>query len=253
MSKTAKHTWIIGASAGIGAALAQSLAKKGEVICLSARSEEGLLKVQESLSGQEHMVQPFDASDKDALARAHQQIRKEWPRIDRVIFMAGLYTPTSFGEIDLKDAEKIISVNLTSVFYLIETILPEMKMQDNTQEKGQIAICASVAGYVGLPNSQPYGASKAGLINLIESLKAEVGDVLDIKMISPGFVETRLTEKNDFDMPARISAKEAGDIIAKQLDSKKFEIHFPKRFTYVMKIISNLPYWLYFHVAQKMR
>lgn len=250
MSDTRKYSWIIGASAGIGEALAKALAKKGEIICLSARSEEGLKRVEATLAGDGHIIMPFDASEQAAVRQAHEKIRQEWPRIDRVIFMAGLYTPRSFGEIDLGEAEKIISVNLTSVFYLVETILPLMKAQDT---KGQIAICASVAGYIGLPNSQPYGASKAGLINLIESLKAEMGDVLDIKMINPGFVETRLTEKNDFEMPARISAEEAGDIIARELESKKFEIHFPKRFTYIMKIISNLPYWLYFHVAKKMR
>lgn len=249
MSEQKKYTWIIGASEGIGAALAHSLAEKGEVLCLSARSEVGLQEVQKTLSGDGHIVMPFDAANRQALAKAHEDIRAAWPRIDRVIFMAGLYTPTSFGQIDLDEAEKIITVNLTSVFYLVETILSKMQAQGS----GQIAICGSVAGYVGLPNSQPYGASKAGLINLVESLRAEVGDVLDIKLINPGFVETRLTDKNDFDMPSRITATEAGEIIARELDTKKFEIHFPKRFTYLMKIISNLPYWLYFHVAKKMR
>jgi len=253
MSESQKYTWIIGASAGIGAALAQSLSENGEALCLSARSSEGLLKVQKTLSGDEHMVLPFDASDRDAVFEAHQKLREQWPRIDRVIFMAGLYTPTNFGNIDLNEAEKIISVNLTSVFYLVETILPMMTEQSQQSKKGQIAICTSVAGYVGLPNSQPYGASKAGLINLVESLKAEVGQKLDIKMINPGFVETRLTEKNNFDMPARISAEEAGKIIARGLDGRGFEIHFPKRFTFVMKFISNLPYWLYFRAANKMR
>ena len=114
-----------------------------------------------------------------------------------------------------------------------------------SQGYGQLVLCGSVAGYRGLPNGQPYSATKAALINLAESLRAEER-VLDIKVINPGFVRTALTDKNTFKMPMRIEPEEAARIIAEKLQTNCFEIHFPKRFTFFAKLIALLPAWLYF-------
>ena len=251
MSTEPKYSWIIGASAGIGAALATSLTERGETLCLSARSKDGLNQVKGALSNnKDHLVLPFDVSSQEELRNAFETLKDQWPRIDRIIFMAGIYTPTKIEEIDLEEMTKLMQINLFSVFYLLDTVLPYMKEQSTKGSHGQIAICGSVAGYAGLPNSQPYGASKAGLMNLVESLRSEVGDVIDIKLISAGFVKTRLTDKNDFDMPMRISAEEAGEIIVKGLNRRGFEIHFPKGFTYMMKILAMLPYELFFKLMK---
>ena len=138
---------------------------------------------------------------------------------------------------------KIIETNLLSVFNILEVVVPVLRSQN---QRSQLAICASAAGYVGLPGSQPYGSSKAGLIHLVESLKAEYGKSIDIKLINPGFVESRLTDKNEFYMPFRITAEKAAKRISSGLNSRKFEIHFPKRFTYLMKLVAFLPYSIYF-------
>ncbi|MCH2410286.1 SDR family NAD(P)-dependent oxidoreductase, partial [Myxococcota bacterium] len=147
------------------------------------------------------------------------------------------------GILELSTVRKIIETNLLSVFNILEVVVPVLRSQN---QRSQLAICASAAGYVGLPGSQPYGSSKAGLIHLVESLKAEYGKSIDIKLINPGFVESRLTDKNEFYMPFRITAEKAAKRISSGLNSRKFEIHFPKRFTYLMKLVAFLPYRIYF-------
>ena len=245
-----KKSWIIGASSGIGAALAEQLARKGEVLCLSARTQQKLINLQQKLptaGNIAHLSLPCDVSDHQQIHETVHHLKKVWQRIDRVIFMAGLYDPATLDDIDPKAIHKIIDVNLKSIFFLLYEILPVMKQQ----ESGQIALCASVAGYRGLPDAQPYGATKAAIINLAETLRAEKGHKLDIKVINPGFVESRLTEKNNFHMPMKISAQQAAAFIVQDLDRKKFEIHFPKQFTFFMKLIQMMPYWLYFRIMKK--
>ena len=251
MALKPKYTWIIGASTGIGAALAHRLSFQGENLCLSARNRSALQTVYAKLSHnhsqQSHLVLPCDVSDKRQLAQGVQTLSERWPCIDRIIFMAGIYEPTTLDNMTLTNMEQTIDINLKSAFILLHLVLPLLEKQGF----GQIALCSSVAGYVGLPQSQPYGASKAALINLAESLQAEKGRTLDIKLINPGFVESRLTDKNQFHMPMKITAEQAAMAIATGLNKKAFEIHFPQRFTRLMKLIKILPYWLYFWLMKQ--
>jgi short-subunit dehydrogenase len=245
--KSPKHTWIIGASTGIGEALAIELARRGEIIALSSRNGEALEAVRTQLKGRDHLVLPFDASDPKAIQSNLDHLMSHWGRIDRIIFMAGLYTPMKTGEIDMAEAEKIIRVNLFGALAVAESSVKAL----TAQGYGQLVLTASVAGYRGLPNAQPYGATKAALINLAQSLACEHRPLLDIKVINPGFVKSRLTDKNDFEMPFRISATKAARYIAGGLKSKAFEIHFPKRFTLIMKFLQILPDGLYFSLLSK--
>ena len=240
------YTWIIGASAGIGRALAGELAGRGHSIALSARNEKALEQLHDELPRDGHLVAALDVGDNKSVRRARDNILRRWPRIDRVVYMAGIYQPMRMGEMDLDETRKILEVNLLGAFHVTESVLPELLKQPGSQ----LAFCASVAGYRGLPKSQPYGASKAGLINMVESLKAEHGGMIDIKLINPGFVESRLTDKNDFYMPARISAETAAGAIAAGLESNSFEVHFPKRFTIIMKCLHALPYWIYYKIMR---
>lgn len=242
----ADHIWIIGASAGIGEALAKDLADKGHSVALSARNEDALTQLHGTLPKGDHLVVPLDIIDLNAVQQAQTDILEQWPRIDRIVFLAGIYQPMRMGELDLEETRRILEVNLLGAFYVAETAL----VHRSKSGLKQIAFCASVSGYCGLPKGQPYGASKAGLINMVESLKAEHGAELDIKLINPGFVESRLTDKNDFKMPARISAEKAAQYISKGLEKRGFEIHFPKRFTYIMKALNALPYWLYYTIMR---
>ena len=243
------HTWIIGASAGIGKALARELAGRGHRIALSARNEEALRQLHGELPGNGHLVLTLDVSDSKTVRRARENILRRWPQVDRVIYMAGIYQPMRMGEMDLDETGKILEVNLLGAFHITETVLPALLEQPGSQ----LAFCASVAGYRGLPGSQPYGASKAGLINMVESLKAEHGSKIDIKLINPGFVDSRLTDKNNFYMPARISTEAAARAIASGLESSRFEIHFPRRFTAIMKLLHALPHWIYYKIMRYAR
>jgi short-subunit dehydrogenase len=249
---TERNTWIIGASAGIGAALARELAGRGDAVAISARNENALRDVQKTLGGAaDHRIIPLDVSDYDAVIRAHGVLRAAWGWIDRVIFMAGLYTPMKTGQIDIADMRRIIDVNLNGAFYVTEAVLPGLLAQ-KTEQKPQLVLCASVAGWRGLPNSQPYGATKAGVINLAESLHVEHSKKIDVRVINPGFVETRLTDKNDFAMPMRISPEQAARHIADGLSGHAFDIHFPKKFTWAVRLLRLFPDGLYFKIASRL-
>lgn len=239
--------WIIGASSGIGFALGKLLAKQGAILALSSRRASQLEKLQ-SLIGTQHKLFPFDISDKSSTLNAAKSVQSTFSQIDRVILLAASYQPMELDCLNIEKVDEIIDVNLKGAFNLIHTVVPLLK---NQQVESQIALCGSVAGYIGLPYGQPYSATKAAIINLAESLYVECYGKIDIKLISPGFVRTELTSKNTFQMPMIISAERAAEHITKGLRSRPFEIHFPKRFTFILKTLSLLPYFLLLRLLRK--
>ncbi len=242
-----KYIWIIGASSGIGHALAVELAKQGATLVLSARREDKLNTLNDALGGG-HTVLKLDITDIQAFAIAAKTVQDTFLRLDSVIFMAAIYHPVLLKNMDIKAAHQMVNINLNGAFNTVHTVLPILKQQGY----GQLALCGSVAGYRGLPNGQPYSATKAALINLAESLCAEERE-LDIKIINPGFVRTPLTNKNNFNMPMMIEPEKAANIIARGLQSKRFEIHFPKCFTLLIKLLRVLPSSLYFKCIPRLR
>lgn len=237
-----KKVWIVGASSGIGHALAQELHRRGANLILSARNVESLAELNISLDSK-HEVIPIDVTNRESFANAFLRITK----IDCVVYLAAVYTPGSIHDITEENAALTISTNLESVFTFLNFIIPHYKAQGY----GQLALCGSVAGYKGLPGGQPYSATKAAIINLAESLRSEMAaENIDVRLINPGFVKTPLTDKNDFSMPMIITPDAAARAIADGLTGKNFEIHFPKRFTIPMKILALTPYRLYFLLAR---
>ena len=239
--------WVIGASSGIGRELATQLADSGAKLILSARREDALKVLQKEL-GSGHKIYPMDVSDPNQVKQTCSKISKLKSSVDRVIFLPAIYKPDSIADMDLEFMSKIVDVNIKGALYLTHGILPIFEKQ----KSGQIALCGSVAGYTGLPNGQPYSATKAAIINFAESLYTEVPDYIDVKLISPGFVSTPMTAKNEFDMPMIITPKEAANAVIKGLNKKAFEIHFPKKFTLLIKLLSIFPYWLKFPVTRRM-
>ncbi len=246
MSFKGHIVWIIGASSGIGRALAVEIAAGGAILALSARRKEEL-EVLRSELGQQHMIYPLDVTDSDLTFRTAQAIRAGLGRIDRVIFMSASYTPMQLDALNMQVSKHMLDVNLFGALGVVNAVLPIMK----EQKSGQIALCGSVAGYVGLPGGQPYSATKAAIINLAETLRAECPKSIDVKLISPGFVRTPLTDKNDFSMPMIITPEAAAKAIASGLQSKAFEIHFPKKFTLLLKFLRLLPYSLALPLIRK--
>lgn len=230
-----QRIWIMGASDGIGAALVRELAGRGARLILSARSEDKLTALAEEIGGAE--VVPCDVSDKSSLSAAAGRIGQGGP-LDRAVTLAALYDPGKIMEVDPEMAAKIVSVNLTGTFNFTRAAVPLLR------QGGQLALFGSVAGYMGLPQGQVYSCTKAGVTNFAESLMVELAGQVDVRLVSPGFVETRLTDQNEFDMPAKLSPQEAARAVADGLEGSRFEIHFPKRFTLAVKLLRALPYWL---------
>jgi len=241
-----KTIWIIGASSGIGAALAVNLAAKGSRVIISARNETAL----QSVRGDKNNIDilPFDVSTIKDVERATDKVFAQYKKIDSIVFLAAAYNPTKITEISVDEMASMMDINFMGAFHVVYCVLPHLIKQG----VGQIALCGSVAAYRGLPNGQPYSATKAALMNFTESLRFEVAHHgIDVKLISPGFVRTPLTDKNDFSMPMMIEPIEAANYIAKGLLSSKFEIHFPFMFTKIMKFIRIIPDFLYFKLFQQ--
>ncbi|MEO0348014.1 MAG: SDR family NAD(P)-dependent oxidoreductase [Pseudomonadota bacterium] len=230
-----QNIWIIGSSSGIGRALAYELAAQGANLILSARRQEQLQDLQLDLPGDKHLVAPMDVANLAQVKSAIKFIGQNIQQIDRVIFMAAIYQPGKVANIDLEQTASIVNVNLTGAIYCAQSALPVLA------NGGQIALCASCAGFVGLPGGQPYSATKAALINFAESLAVELLGRCDIKVINPGFVATQLTAKNNFAMPQIMSTEKAASHIAKGLLSRKFAINFPWLLTSVLRLLNLLP------------
>ena len=240
-----KTVWIIGASSGIGYALAVELSKRGASLVLSARNSDAL-RALNVLLGNHHTVVALDISDQENFTNVFSGMKGL--EIDSMVYLAAAYEQGNITDITQDNAHKTITVNLEGAFTVLRHIVPYFRQRG----KGQIALCGSVAGYKGLPGGQPYSATKAAIINLAESLRGELaGKNIDVKLISPGFVKTPLTDKNDFSMPMMIEPEEAARKIADGLLTKKFEIRFPSLFTAIMKLVQILPYKLYFGLARK--
>ncbi|AJQ95022.1 SDR family NAD(P)-dependent oxidoreductase [Gynuella sunshinyii] len=240
--------WIIGASSGIGAALADKLARSGATLILSARRAERLEQLRQSLPGDHHVVQ-MDISRIEDVHQATKTVLEITDKLDRVVVMAGTYAPSTIDKMTDDNLNMIMAVNFLGPVRVAQCVMPIFRQQGH----GQLVLCASVAGYIGLPYAQPYSASKAALINFTESLYAEAPPTTDIKLICPGFVRTPMTDKNRFKMPMIIEPEQAAEAIVKGLNSQHFEIHFPKKFTLLLKVLQSLPYRIKLSLSRKYR
>ena len=237
MSFTNENIWVIGASSGIGRALCEKLAGLGATLFLSSRRADELEVLRQQLGGR-HGVYPLDVTNAAAVDETCRNIVKRVDRLDRVIFMAAIYRPQLIQDIDTGFARQLFETNVLGAMYCTHAVLPVLTQQ----ACGQLVLCASVAGYTGLPGGQPYSASKAALINFAESHDSEAGKLVNIKVINPGFVRTPMTDQNNFPMPFRVEVAEAANAIVAGLNTRAFEIHFPRRLTYPLKFMALLPY-----------
>ena len=234
-----KVLWITGAGKGIGRAVALKYASEGWVVAVSSRTEKDLLKLKDEskfLSNTDliHCF-PMDITSKESYQETYNIIKSQFSIPTQIIFNAGTHLPSPIQKFSSKLHQNLIDINYIGTVYGIETVLPDLLSKNN----GHIGIVASVAGYRGLPKSSAYGASKAALINLCESLNIELDNKnIFISLINPGFVKTPLTDKNKFPMPFLISADEAASKIYKGMEDKKFEITFPRFFVFLLKFLN---------------
>jgi NAD(P)-dependent dehydrogenase (short-subunit alcohol dehydrogenase family) len=233
-----RRVWVIGASYGIGAAIARELLSRGAKVALSARKRELLDEI--AAGHAQALVAPLDVTDHASLQKAAEHIGQHWGGVDLALIVAGTHTEMRAQDFNLAAARKLLEVNLHGVLNCVDVAMPLMR---RAGPGAGIAIVSSVAGYIGLPRSLIYGASKAALINFTESLYGDLRpEGYGVYLVSPGFVDTPLTQKNEFKMPALLPAAEAARITLDEIAAGRFESHYPKRFTFGLKLLRILPH-----------
>ena len=245
---TKKTIWITGGSTGIGKALAIKFASNGWDVAVSARRTELLDELSnsyENISGF-----PLDVTDKQKCKEVFNEIKNKYENIDICFFSTGTWDPKREKDIDIEQMEDVFKVNFFGTVNTIKAV--EQYFRD--KKKGIITIVSSIAGYRGLPNSTGYGPSKSALNNLAESLYFDFKRFnVRVCLVSPGFIKTPMTDKNDFKMPFLKTPEYAADKIYDGLINKEiFEIHFPKTLTILLKFLSFLPSKIYFGLIGKM-
>ena len=242
-----KNIWITGASSGIGNALAIKFVKEGWQVAASAR-RENLLK---ELSNQYPNIHsfPLDVTDSEKCKTVFNEIVNKLGDIQICVFCTGMHDPKSERSLNLEKIKKIMEVNYFGTINSINSVYDYFKKK----RSGHISIVSSVAGYRGLPTGGGYCASKSALTTFAESLYFDLKRYnVRVSVIHPGFIKTPMTDQNDFPMPMIKSPEFAADQIFKGLTKlNAFEIHFPKQFTYIMKILQIMPNWLYLKLVKK--
>ncbi len=239
-----QRVWLIGASSGIGEATARLLMARGARVALTSRSRDALTV----LANSHALVAPADVTDRASLQAAFDTICAHFGGIDVAIINAGTHQPVRAWELDAEAAEKMVQVNLIGAMNVTALLAPYFAHLGS----GRLAITASVAGFGGLPTGLVYGATKAALINFAETLYLDLAPKgVAVHLINPGFVKTPLTDLNPYKMPALIGADEAAREILAGIERGAFEIHFPKRFTRVLKALNLLPYRAYFSLVHR--
>jgi short-subunit dehydrogenase len=238
------HTaWVRGSSSGIGRELSRLLAGEGVTVTVSARRAGALKELQEECAPDKIRPLPLDVSDPGEVAGAVDVLERDHGLPDVVVIAAALYKPVAADDLNPALFAKLMAVNYLGVVNVFSALLPKFLALG----RGHIAVVASVAGYRGLPLGSAYGPTKAAIINLCESLVPELSARgVQLQVINPGFVDTPLTAKNTFAMPFMISPDDAARRLYAGLKSGRFEVTFPKRFTWLLKVLRILPYALYF-------
>jgi|TARA_X000001036_G_scaffold419381_1_gene439150 short-subunit dehydrogenase len=237
-----KIIWITGASSGIGKALAVKFAENGWKVAASAR-RENLLNELRNIN-QNIYPYPLDVTKIEKCISTAKSIIQEQGGIDICVFGTGMHDPKSEKRFNLDKIREIMEINYFGTINSINSVYDYFSEKKN----GQLSIISSVAGYRGLPAAGAYCASKSALISYTESLYFDLKRKnVKVSIICPGFIKTPMTDQNDFPMPMLKSPEFAANkIYAGLIHKNNFEIHFPKSFTFLMKIIQILPNWLYF-------
>ena len=230
-----KTYWLVGASEGLGRALAMQLGEKGASLILSARNETRLNELQRDVPSAR--VVPLDVTDLQAVREATSQIGK----VDGIIYCVGAYDPMKAADWNTDIVLRICDANFGGALRLLGETVPKM-VHDG---QGDITLIGSLAGYRGLPAAIGYGASKSALISLAETMRHDLSHtVVTVRIVNPGFIKTRLTDKNSFTMPQLMSPEKAAAKVLRAMRSKRFRTDFPVPFAWLFKIMKFLPDWL---------
>ena len=236
-----KRYWLIGASEGLGAALAHKLNAAGVEVIVSARSEDRLKALVAELPGKASYV-TVDVSDRASVEAAAEQVGQ----IDGMVYLAGVYWPMKAQAWDAEQAEAMADINFTGAVRAVGAVIPQMVARD----AGHIVITGSLSGFRGLPGAIGYAASKAGTMSLAESLYADLRKTgIRVQVANPGFIRTRLTDKNDFSMPFLMEPDQAAQEMFELMnDQGTFKRSFPRVFSWLFRLSQFMPDWMYYRL-----
>jgi short-subunit dehydrogenase len=245
------NIWITGASSGLGRELARQYAEAGHRVCVSARGTDALDQLAEEcreLPGEVHVF-PLDITKTDQVSQCFHDMVGSIGMPDLCVLNAGTHTENPATSFDRNIYQRLMDINYMGVVNCLQEIVPACL----EQQRGHIAVVSSVAGYRGLPNASAYGASKAALINMCESLQPELAAAnIRLQLVNPGFVRTPLTDQNEFPMPFLMEVEDAAAQMIRGLAGNSFEVTFPRRFTWILKMLQKLPYAVYLRLTKKL-
>jgi NADP-dependent 3-hydroxy acid dehydrogenase YdfG len=241
MDWVGKRYWLVGASEGLGLALAQKLNTAGAEVIVSGRNKDRLDEVVAGLPGRARAV-AVDVGDEASVAQAAEEIGE----IDGMVFLAGVYWPMPATDWNAEQAIAMADVNFTGAVRVLSHVVPQMVARD----AGHIVMTGSLAGFRGLPGAVGYGASKAAVMSLTESLRADLWRTgVRVQLANPGFIKTRLTDKNAFHMPFLMTPEQAAqEMFELMCDKAAFDRSFPGLFSLVFRLSRFLPNWLYYRL-----
>ncbi len=235
-----KRYWLVGASEGLGLALAQKMSLAGAELILSARNPDTLAAAVAGLPGRASAL-PVDVGSTESVRAAAASLGP----LDGVVFLAGVYWPVDAKAWDADAVETMCNINFTGCARMIGAVLPAMVAQGH----GHVVITGSLSGFRGLPGAIGYAASKAGTMVLAESLYADLRRTrIAVQLANPGFIKTRLTAKNDFTMPFIMEPEAAAQIMFDHMRSTRFKISFPTLFSWLFRGAQLLPDWFYYRM-----
>ncbi|PSS58754.1 SDR family oxidoreductase [Pseudomonas sp. BBP2017] len=243
-----KHIWLTGASSGIGAALAQRFLSQGHQLAVSARNVQALKNLHLQYPEQV-LVLPGDLTDPQQVQAMGKQIELAWGALDQVVLNAGTCEYLDAACFEANMIERVMRANFFSATYCVQAALPLLRQ---AQRPHLVAVCSSVT-YLALPRAEAYGASKAAMRYLFQSLRIDLAqEDIDVTLVSPGFVDTPLTQQNDFPMPMRWTANKAAAHIVARLEKRPMEIAFPWPFIGALRLLALLPQRLQLALVKRM-
>jgi short-subunit dehydrogenase len=230
---TGKKYWLVGASEGLGLALAQKLSRAGAEVILSARSADRLAEAVATMPGRATAL-PVDVADAASVRAAAAKV-----------FLAGVYWPTRAAAWDADKVEAMCDINFTGCARVMGAVMPGMVARGT----GHLVITGSLSGFRGLPGAIGYSASKAGTMALAESMYADLrGTGISVQVANPGFIRTRLTDKNDFSMPFLMEPDQAAQYMFDHMLTDRFKVSFPTVFSWLFRLSQFMPDWMYYRL-----
>lgn len=235
-----KRYWLVGASEGLGREVAFCLSRVGAEVIVSARSEDRLKELVAELPGKASYI-TVDVTDRAAVEAAAAQAGD----LDGVVYLAGVYWPMKASEWDNEKADMMGEINYLGASRVVGSVIKDMVARGS----GHIVLTGSLSGFRGLPGAIGYASSKAGMMALAESMQADLRtSPIEVQLVNPGFIKTRLTAKNDFNMPFIMSAEDAAREVFEHMNTDGFKKSFPMVFSWVFRLSQFMPDWMYYRL-----